>query len=686
MNRVLKAQSAAVVGGREAAAVIRQLKTLKFAGDIWPVNPKRDEIEGIACYKSIADLPDAPDTAFVAVPRDRSVEIVRQLNERGAGGAVCYASGFAEVGAEGAKFEDDLVAAAGDMPLIGPNCYGFLNYLDRVAMWPDEHGGEPVDRGVAIVTQSGNMGMNITMQQRGLPLAGLYTLGNQADVGIAHMVDTLAKDERVTAIGLHVEGLADIAVFAQAATIARLHRTPIVVLKTGRSKAAARITESHTSSLAGPDRLYDALFEKYGVARVNTLTQLLETLKFLHFAGPLDGTRIASMSCSGGEAALVADMAEDLGLEFPPMTPEHADKVRATLSEFVDVSNPLDYHTFIWGDAKATTACFTAMLSGGYDAAMLIIDFPNKLGLDPAAWYKTIRALETAANNTKACAVVVATLPECLPATARKILSDAGIAPMVGLDDCLCAIAAAAKIKAGWSKPLEPTADLLAAPLADASGHALDEQQAKSWLQDYGVPIPNHIVCTAAGAVPAANKVGFPVVLKAVSAELTHKSEAGGVAVGLTDDESVAAAVERMTGLSETFLVEEMIYDGIAEFIVGVQPDAQFGPSLLVGAGGVLTELMRDSVPVLLPCTKADIRNALFSLKASVLLKGFRGLPEGDVDALVDAIAAVARFATERHDIVLGLDVNPIIVRPKGQGVCAVDAWIKVTDEAETQQ
>lgn len=321
------------------------------------------------------------------------------------------------------------------------------------------------------------------------------------------------------------------------------------------------------------------------------------------------------------------------------------------------------------------------MLSGGYDVSMLIIDFPNKLGVDVAAWYTTIRALVTAAQNTRSRAAVVATLPECLPSTARNILGQAGIAPMVGLDDCLCAIVAAAKIQTGWAKPLEPPVQLLTAPAPDAPGRPLDEQQAKTWLKDYGVPIPEHIVCTDAGAVPAARKIGYPVVLKAVSASLTHKSEAGGVAVGLTDDDAVAAAVERMSGLSETFLVEEMIYDGIAEFIVGVQPDPQFGPSLVIGAGGVLTELMRDSVPLLLPCTRDDIHQALFALRSSVLLKGFRGLPPGDVDALIDAIAAVAHFATERHDILLGLDVNPIIVRPDGEGVCAVDAWIKVTEE-----
>ena len=680
LARLTTAKTAAIIGGREAGIVIRQLKDLGFKGEIWPVNPKRPEIEGLTCYGSVDDLPEVPDAAFIGVPREATIDQVSRLSALGAGGAVCYASGFAEVGAEGRALEQRLVEAAGPMPIIGPNCHGFVNYLDRVVMWPDAHGGKPVDSGVAIVSQSGNMAINFTMQRRGLPLAGVYSLGNQAQVGMADLIGALAGDDRVTAIGLHIEGLDDIAAFAVAADIACKSGTPIVALKTGRSKAAARITESHTSSLAGPDKLYDALFSRTGVARVNTVTALLETLKLLHFGGPLSGNRVASMSCSGGEAALVADLAEPLGLVFPELTSEHQARVRETLNDYVDVANPLDYHTFIWGDDAALEACYGAMLDGGFDAAMLINDIPDRDHLDASQWQAATRAMVRAANARKSRAMVVATMPECMPATMADELAAAGIAPMIGLEDCLTAIAAAANIGRQWAHNRAAYCPALPAPDPDADSCALDENEAKQRLADIGLHVPARIECSAADAPGAAASIGFPVVAKAISGTLAHKSEAGGVRLALAAKDDVASAVADMANLSDRFLVEEMIDDGVAEIIVGIESDPQFGPALVIGSGGILTELVADSATLLLPANEEDVRSALSGLKVSALLNGYRGKPKGDAEALIIAILAVADFAVTHHETLLALDVNPMIVRPEGKGVCVVDAWMRLAE------
>ena len=290
------------------------------------------------------------------------------------------------------------------------------------------------------------MGINITMQRRNLPLAYLLSLGNQAAVGIETCLEALLDDPRVTAIGLHIEGLADIPAFERAALRALDQGVPIVALKTGRSATGARIALSHTASLAGPDALYDALFARLGVARVDALPALLESLKFLALGGSISGRRIASMSCSGGEASLIADLAEQTALEFPELTPEHAASVRATLSDYVAVSNPLDYHTFIWGDEPAMKDCFSAMLSGGFDATMFILDYPRNDRCPEDDWWGATRAIADAVEATGARTAVVASLGESLPEHIGDYLVQRGLTPLHGMAEALAAFEAAAVV------------------------------------------------------------------------------------------------------------------------------------------------------------------------------------------------------------------------------------------------
>ena len=249
LSRLLFPKSIVFIGGRECEVAISRTKALGFGGKIWAIHPRRDELAGVTCIRSVDEIDGAPDAAFVAVKREPTIEIVRRLEAKDCGGAVIYASGFAETG--DAHLQDELLAAGRGMPLMGPNCYGFVNALARTALWPDEHGLEPVEGGVAIVTQSGNIGCNFTMTRRSLPVAAVFAIGNQADVDIARMLEALSADERITAIGLHMEGLRDVAAFARAAEQARELRKPVIALKTGRSEQGAKVAMSHTSSLAG---------------------------------------------------------------------------------------------------------------------------------------------------------------------------------------------------------------------------------------------------------------------------------------------------------------------------------------------------------------------------------------------------------------------------------------------------
>jgi acetate---CoA ligase (ADP-forming) len=679
LRRLLQPRSIAVVGGWQAENVIRRCDEMGFAGPIWPVHPSKADVGGRRAYRSAADLPEAPDAAFIAVNRDATVGIVRELAAIGAGGAVCHAAGFKESGGRGVELQAALLEAAGDMPIIGPNCYGTINYLDGALLWFDQHGGRRCERGVAILTQSGNIGLNLTMQRRGLPIGHLLTLGNQAKVGLSDCIGALADDPRVTAIGLHIEAIDDVAAFDAAARKALAAKKPVVAVKAGRSEAGAALTLSHTSSLAGADAV-DTLLRRVGVARVVSIPILLETLKVLHTVGPLPGRDLVTLSCSGGEAALIADAGAGRRVRFRPFEPAQADAVRATLSELVTISNPLDYHIFIWGQTERLRATFTAVMACGWDLACLVLDFPRDDSCSDADWQVSLTSWKAARDATSGRAAVLATLPECMSEAMAQRLIAAGIVPLAGIDEAVAAVEAAADI--GAAQSAAPPAPLLRAPRQVGGVVTLDEWRGKQLLAEFGLRHPGgRLVGTLAEAVLAAEALGYPVVVKAVGAALTHKSELGAVALNLRVAGAVEAAVNRMAGLGDAILVEPMITDAVGELILGVVRDPHVGLCLLVGSGGVLVELLADRALLLLPTTEAEVRATVVGLKGATLLQGFRGRPAGDIDAVVAAALAVTQFAAAHADRLVELDVNPLIVRPAGLGVVAADVLIRLTDK-----
>jgi len=672
LSRLLNPRSIAFIGGNECAIAIRRTKELGFTGTIHAVHPKREELSGIPTLKSPDEIPETVDAAFIAVKNEPTIEVVRALAAKGCGGAVIYAAGFAETG--NTELQRKLLAAANGMPLMGPNCYGFVNTLSRAALWPDESGLEQVERGVALITQSGNIACNFTMMMRGLPVAAVFSIGNQVDVGMHDMVETLSADARISAIGLHVEGLPDVAAFARAAAIARQRKMPVVVLKTGRSEQGAKVAMSHTSSLAGADTLYDALFERYGIARMKSVSAFAETLKFLHNGGPIADSRLVSLSCSGGEAALVADMALEKKVSFPPFNAETKPRVAATLNEYVAIDNPLDYHTFIWGQQEKLTATFTEVLKGGFDVGMVILDTPTHPKMKPDSWATTARAMAAASKATGARAAVVASLSEGMPLSLADELSASRVAPMMGLDDALTAFEAAAFIGRNWARSETPP-EMLPPVKKGSDEHIFSESAAKELLKKHGLAVPEGIVCPAEDAVTAAEKIGYPVTLKVSSATIAHKTEAGGVALNLRTPTEVKDAAQRMAKLAPDVLVERMVTGAVAELIIGLTSDPQFGTALVVGAGGILTELLKDSVTLILPTTRTEIERALRTLKVWTLVEGFRGR-SGDHEAVFRAVEAVADFANANRGLIEEVDVNPLLVLK--DGAMAVDALIKM--------
>ena len=677
LKRLLKPGTVAVFGGRAATETIRQCQRIGFDGEIWPVNPNRNELAGVSCFSSVADLPGVPDASFIGVPRRAAIEVIAELSALGAGGAVCYTSGFAEIGGDGIEMQKCLIAAAGDMAIIGPNCHGVVNYLDGVALWPDEHGGRRVTSGVAVVLQSGNVGISLSMQDRSLPISYLITIGNKADLSFHDYIEVLSDDPRVTAIGLYIESLDNIDSFSEAALVALRKGLPIVVLKIGTSELGAEATLSHTSSLAGSDELYAALFRRLGIPRVNSLSAFLETLKFVSIYGGLAGNTIGSLSCSGGEASMIADEAEALGLPMPALTESSAKVLDEILGGRVHVANPLDYDVFIWGKRDALFATFSAMLGNQFDCTILVVDYPHAENCSLENWETAEQALTDACKATGQTAIVLATLPENFPAVARERLMQAGIAPMQGLNDCLVAIHSAVQIGAAQRRANEITA-LPEPPAATGESRLLNEWDSKQALSKHGLPIPVGRPCSASDAVATAESLGFPVVVKVLADDIAHKTEAGGVTLGVDSAEDVDRAVAGMSHLSDRFLIENMAAIPVAELIIGIKQDPEFGLALVIGAGGILVELVNDSVMLLLPVTRKDIEAAVASLKVNNLLTGFRGRPAGDIEATISAIEAVTAYAEANRDAITELDINPLFVLPQGQGVVAVDALIRM--------
>lgn len=662
LHRLLAPHSIAVVGGAPAERVVSQCLKLGFAGPIWPVNPKRSEVAGVACVPTLDALPAVPDAVFLGVNRHATVEAMATLRSMGAGGAVCYGSGFAETGA--ADLQRDLLDAAGDLPFFGPNCYGFVNTFDRVALWPDEHGMVAHDRGVAIVSQSGNVAVNLTFQQRGLRLATIISVGNQASVGMEDCVEAFLDDPRITAIGLFLEAVRDPQHFATVAARAHGQRVPLVALHTGRSATGAAIATSHTGSMSGRAAAYDALFARYGVATVTTPAEMLETLKLLDNGGRLGGPRVVSMSCSGGEASLVADRSEHSGLRFEPFTTEHRHRVESTVTELVTVSNPFDYHTFMWGDRAGMAKCFSAVMDGPQDITMLVLDAPPGPDNDPSSWVDAVDALADAADATDRRAVVVATMAECLNEQMRGHIVHRGLTPLLGLGDGLAALEAATHVG--------ERCDARHAPVTQpGETRLLDEAAAKARLAALDVAVPTGKVAARDRVESAAAEIGYPVTLKALGQ--AHKSETGAVRVGLTDGTAVREALAAMPD-TDQYLVEGTVTDVIAEVLVAVRRDPPIGWLVTLGFGGVLTELWSDVTHLLAPVTGDQVRQALSTLRSYPLLTGFRGRPAADVDALIALVVKLTDGLVGTP--VVEVELNPVLVGR--HGAVAVDAlWLE---------
>ncbi len=693
LRRLLRPRHVALVGGGDVATVINECRRIGYSGALWPVNPKRKDIAGIPCFSDIEALPDAPDATFLAVPKQAAIDITERLARRGAGGVVCYTAGFSELGSAGQQAEAELVDAAGEMALLGPNCYGLINYHDQLALWPFAHGGTHPGFGAAIITQSGMLSSDLTMSQRHLPLSYMVSVGNQASLRLEDFIDIFLEEPHVRAIGLHIEAIRDTEKFANAAMRAIERNIPIVALKTGVSEIGARLTASHTGSLSGTDNTYSAFFQRLGICRVATPSEFVELLKFLTVAGVPAGPKIAGFTCSGGGATMLADYAAPLELDFVQPSSHTAAALTERLPHTATVTNPLDYTTPIWGDYERTLPVFKCLLEDGYDSAVLIQDYPAA-GLDESKPYYRADSdsFISACQTANIPAAICSTLPENLDAETRAHILQAGVAPMQGIETCMQAMSAAANYgKRRAALLANPPHPFRTAPLMGSRFQQLDEATAKKILTEAGLHVPRFhklpIAEALSGKLDHIDMV-YPVAAKICSSDIGHKTEIGGVQLSITSLRELTAAIASIITSVERnapdaqldgILIESMINNAILELMVSLRRDPQFGFVLTVASGGVMTEIYKDASTVLVPADDISLMAALESLHIAPLFNGFRGGPAASRTAVLDQIKCLVSLMESTPDII-EIEINPMMVST--DYACCADALISISGTA----
>ena len=696
LERLLSPRSIAIVGAsaRSGSFGERTQRNLAgFAGRLHLVNARYDRLSGLPCHPSVATLPEAPDLAVVAAPMEAVEGVVRDCVAAGVGAAVVYAAGFAETGRpERVALQNRVadMAREGGVLLVGPNCIGLLDYASGATVSfaaVPRPARPPGAAAVGIVSQSGNLGFAMAQGvERGVSVARVLACGNSADVDVADCVAALAEDPACAVIACLFEGMADPTRLIEAAEIAWAADKPLVVHKLATGEGGAAAALSHTGSLAGSDAAYRAAFERAGAVLVENYEALLETAAFLAKAPAPRAEGVAVVSTSGGAAIMAADRAEVRGVALPQPGAEAQAVLDARIPEFGSARNPLDITAQVLNDPDSLRACAGALFA---DPAYGAVVLPNGYAYDFATPRFALLG-ELAAQRGKAACVVW--LTEWLEGPGAR---EAEASPQVGLfrsmDRCFTALSAwqeRGRRRAAGRPPAArlspPEAASRAAALLDAAaGTTLTEREAKAVLAAYGVPVVGErLVADAEAAVAAAEALGFPVVLKVESPDLPHKTEAGVIRLDLRDTAAVregfaavmanaarASPPPRVNGV----LVQPMVPAGL-EMVVGARLDPLFGPMVVVGLGGILVELLRDSATALAPVGQDEARAMLGRLKGRKLLEGFRGLPPVDQDRLADIVRRVSELAADGRERIAEIDVNPLICA--GGRQVAVDALI----------
>ncbi|WOX10408.1 acetate--CoA ligase family protein [Streptomyces sp. N50] len=684
LDRFFRPESVAVIGasdaeGRPNTGITRQLMAwaTRVGARLHPVHPTRTTVFDVPCFPSVADLPEQVDLAVVLVADP--LPVIEQLAEAKVKFAVAFASGFAETGEEGALAQAQLAAAVGrsGLRLLGPNTNlnAFENFREDLE-----------GPAIALITQSGHQGRPVfALQELGIRLSHWAPTGNEADLETADFISYFAERPEVGAIACYVEGLKDGRSFLLAADRAARRKVPVVAVKVGRTETGARTAASHTGKLTGADTVVDAAMRQYGVIRVDGLDELQDTAALLARAKPPVAEGVVVYSISGGTGAHFADLASEAGLPLPQLSDAKQSELHEWIPPYLSVANPVDNGGHPVGDWRGRKI-IDAILD---DPEVGVLVCPVT-GPFPPLSDKLVEDLVAAAEETDKLVCVVWGSPVGTePAYRERLLGSSRVATFRTVGNCITALRAYFshhRFVHAYRSPFDEAPRTVSPSFRKAEalmrpGQQLSEHAAKQLLRAYGIRVPREqLVTSAAAAVRAAGLVGYPVVMKASGAQIAHKTELGLVKVGLTSASQVRDAYRELTDIAryedvtlDGVLVCQMVERGV-EMVVGVTQDELFGPTVTVGLGGVLVEVLRDVAVRVPPFGEEAARGMLGELRGRPLLDGVRGRPPADLDALVEVILRVQRMALELGDVLSELDINPLMVLPRGQGAVALDA------------
>lgn len=685
ISRLMNPRSVAVIGAsgdaqKTSGRPIAFLRKHGFEGRLYPVNPRYTEIDGLTCYPSIAALPEVPDAAIILLGPERANQAVAELAAMGTPAAIVLAGGYGEAGEEGIARQQALQKARGNMRILGPNTIGLINLTQGITLSASGALDQDALRAgnIAVISQSGGILGSLLSRgaAAGIGFSKLVATSNEVDLDVADFVDYLVDDDATEVIALYLEGLRDTEKFSRAALKARAAGKPIVVFKVGRSEAGARSAASHTGALAGADALYDVYFKQLGIVRAQTFADLLDLPFALASRRTMAGNRVAILTSTGGAGTLIADALGANGFDTPP--PGEATAARLRDLDLGDQAvldrNPIDLTLAGLQPQIMQEAMRILLESVDYDAVISVVGSSGVAR--PTLMADAIR--DSQRDSSKP---VLAYVSPYAPQALLRINSNQGVA-FTAPEACASALLALkAKACVVQDTPRAQSSQHMSAEdVEQLPGGTLDEQQSKVLFTRFGVPVTREQAVADAGeAIEAARTLGPNVVLKVLSERIPHKTEVGGVALGLTEH-SIGQALDDMRRVvtqkagfaPERFLVQEMVSGG-HELILGFHRDPQLGPALLLGMGGVSAELLRDTSMRLLPISRNDADAMLRELKTFALLDGYRGAPKADINALVDCILAFADMATTLGTKLQEAEINPLRVLAEGQGVRAVD-------------
>ncbi|WP_281016644.1 MULTISPECIES: acetate--CoA ligase family protein [unclassified Minwuia] len=689
LKRMFEARSIAIIGAsgdatRIGGRPVAMLKSQGYAGEIYPINPKRDEIQGLKAYPSVLDVPGQVDLAICAVPGNLVEGVIRQCAEKDVAGTVIFAGGFAEVSEAGAADQKRLTAIAHEtgMRLNGPNCMGFANFANNMpaSFHPAFARNMPTGR-IGLVSQSGAFGGLSAMMacDRGVGFRHVLTTGNESDIGVADCLDYLVSDPGTEVILLYIEGVRDGPALLDALARAREAGKPVVAVKLGRTEAGARAAASHTSALAGADQIYDAVFSQFGVHRVNAIEEFFDLGAALAVGGRPEGDEVALVTVSGGVGVLMADDAATRGLEVTPL-PDATQAKFKELVPYAGVNNPLDVTGQIINQPDLFEKAMRLVLEeGSYDT---VIGFQGALLNQPDLVQPNLDMWKTLRDAYPSKRFAVASL---MGDDAQHRFEAEGIPAFREPTHATRAMAAGAHFTRAFNRSFTWAPEV--APAADPGTGPFTEAAALDLLGAAGVPtMPTRTAATPEEAARVATELGFPVVMKILSPDIIHKTDVGGVRLNLASAEAVQAAAEDMLA-SVAARVPEARIDGVllapmisggVETILGVHVDPIFGPAVMFGLGGIFVEVLKDVTFRIAPFDTDEALRMIDEIRGRPMLDGVRGAPAADIPALAEALSALSRFAAAHRERLVSVDLNPFVVLPAGQGAMALDAVVEM--------